>query len=52
MQRVEESKNAHDQNDFWDSVVDFVDMVTDHITCGRDLKKAGKKLWDILTGWW
>ena len=52
VQRVEESKNAHDQNDFWDSVVDFVDMVTDHIPVVRDLKKAGKKLWDILTGWW
>ena len=52
VQRVEESKNAHDQNDFWDSVVDFVDMVTDHIPAVRDLKKAGKKLWDILTGWW
>lgn len=52
VQRVEESKNAHDQNDFWDSVVDFVDMVTDHIPVVRDFKKAGKKLWDILTGWW
>lgn len=52
VQRVEESKNAHDQNDFWDSVVDFVDMVTDHIPVIKDIKKAGKKIWDALTSWW
>ena len=52
VQRVEESKNAHDQNDFWDSVVDFVDMVTDHIPVVKHIKKAGKKIWDILTSWW
>ena len=54
VQRTEESKNTHDsnQNDFWDNVMDFVDMVTDHIPVVKHIKKAGKKIWDILTGWW
>ena len=54
VQRTEESENAHDsnQNDFWDNVMDFVDMVTDHIPVVKDIKKAGKKIWDILTRWW
>ncbi|WP_104746488.1 GTPase family protein [Helicobacter bilis] len=55
VQSVEESMELRDSSSgggFWDSVIDFVDMVTDHIPAVRDLKKAGKKLWDILTGWW
>lgn len=54
VQRTEESENAHDssQNDFWDNVMDFVDVVTDHIPVVKDIKKAGKKIWDTLTRWW
>ena len=54
VQAAEESENAHDssQNDFWDNVMDFVDVVTDHIPVVKDIKKAGKKIWDILTRWW
>ena len=32
--------------------MDFVDVVTDHIPVVKHIKKAGKKIWDILTSWW
>lgn len=54
VQAAEESKNAYDsnQNNFWDNVMYFVDLVTDHIPVVKDIKKVGKKIWDALTSWW
>ncbi|GAB0172346.1 hypothetical protein NHP164001_03590 [Helicobacter trogontum] len=45
VQRTEESKNTHDsnQNDFWDNVMDFVDVVTDHIPVIKHIKKEVKR---------
>lgn len=52
VQAAEESENAHDSNQkgFWNYVIDFVDVVTDHIPVIKDIKKLGKKIWDTLTG--
>ena len=54
VQSVEESMELRDSSSgggFWDSVIDFVDMVTDQIPAIKAAKQVGKKIWDSIKSW-
>ena len=54
VQSVEESMELRDSSSgggFWDSVIDFVDVITDQIPAIKAAKQVGKKIWDSIKSW-
>lgn len=52
VQKIEEGQYTQQSTSFFNSVVDFVDVVTDYIPVVKTIKKTGKVIWDVLKSWW